>query len=167
MTLQELFDAVSTRPEIICFYFLALPLTALLASIFGKAEGHLTPWKEMYCVLIYLACIPGIFAVILNVYLFLFERQSVMDTNVFTQILPIVVMVLTLWLIRRNVAFDHIPGFDRLGGLLMIVFAVLAVMWLLDRMRIVAITFLPFQYVLLLLVAALIGIRFGLKKVMA
>lgn len=167
MTLQELFDTLSAQPVVIGFYFIALPLTALLAGIFGKAEGHITPWKELYCTLVYLSAIPGIFAIILNVYLFLFEKQPIMQTNVYTQILPILVMVLTLWLIRRNISFDLIPGFDRLSGLLMIVFAVLALMWVLDRMHIIAITFMPFHYVILLLIGAFVVIRFGVKKMIA
>ena len=164
MTLQEFFDTLSAHPEILGFYYLAVPLTAFLASIFGKGEGHLTPWKEMYCVLVYLACIPGIFAITLNIYLFLFERQPIMETNLYTQVLPLLVMILTLWLIKRNVPFELIPGFDRIGGLLLIVFAVLAVMWLLDRLHIIAITFMPFHYVVLLLVGAFIAVRYGVKR---
>ncbi len=166
MTLQQLFDMLSAQPALIGFYFIAIPLTALLAGIFGKGDGHITPWKQLYCILVYLIAIPGIFAIILNVYLFLFEKQPIMETIIYTQILPILVMVLTLWIIRRNISYDLIPGFDKLGGLLMIIFAVLALMWFLDRLHIIAITFMPFHYVLLLLAAAFVGIRIGIKKVM-
>ncbi len=167
MTLQEFFDLTSSSPAFILFYFVALPLTAFLASLFGKGEGHLTPWKQLYCFLVFAAAIPGIFAVILNVYLFLFEQQPILQSNIYTQILPIFVMALTLWLIRRNVAFELIPGFDRLSGLMSIVLAVLAVMWLLDRMHIIAFTYMPFHYVLILLITAFVVIRFGAKKVFA
>ena len=167
MTLADFFNLLSNNPTFILFYFLALPLTAYLSSIFGKGEGHLTPWKQLYCFIVFAAAIPGIFAVILNIYLFLFERQPIMETNIYTQILPILIMVLTLWLVRRNVPFELIPGFDRLSGLLMIVLAVLAVMWLLDRMHIIAFTYMPFHYVLILLVAAFVGVRYGAKKLLA
>lgn len=167
MTLQQFFDLISENPSFILFYFIALPLTAYLSSIFGKGEGHLTPWKQLYCVLVFAAAIPGIFAVILNIYLFLFEQQPVMQTNIYTQILPMIIMLLTLWLIRKNVPFELIPGFDRLSGLLMIVLAVLAVMWLLDRLHIIAFTYMPFHYVLILLVAAFVAVRFGAKKMLA
>lgn len=165
MTLQQLFDLLSNNPSFILFYFIALPLTAFLASIFGKGEGHLTPWKQLYCFLMFAAAIPGIFALILNIYLFLFERSPILEFNIYTQILPIFIMILTFWLIRRNVPFELIPGFDRISGLLMIVLSVLAVMWLLDRLHIVAFTYMPFHYVLLLLAGAFIAVRFGIKKV--
>ncbi len=166
MTLQEFFDVCSNHPEFIGFYFVALPLTAFLASVFGKGEGHLSPWKYLYTFLVYCATIPGIFAVVLNVYLFLFERQSIMDSNIYTQILPIVIMFFTLWLIKRNVPFEYIPGFNKISGLVMVTFAIIAVMWLLDRTHIFAVTFLPFHYVLLLLVGLFVFARLGLKKLM-
>jgi len=76
------------------------------------------------------------------------------------------VMVLTLWLIKRNVPFEYIPGFNKISGLIMVMMAIIAVMWLLDRTRIFAVTFLPFQYVVLMLVGLLVVARLGLKKLM-
>jgi FlaA1/EpsC-like NDP-sugar epimerase len=139
-------------------------LTALLASIFGRNEGAKSPWKQLYTVLVYLTCIPGIFAVTLNVYLFLFERQSVFDTNIFTQILPIFSMIITLWLVRKNVSFDDIPGFDKIGGLIMIIAALIIFMWFLEKTHILAITVVPFSYFLILFIVLLVIIRFGWKK---
>ena len=74
MTLQEFFDACAQQPAIPIFFFTALPLTAFLAGVFGKGEGHISPWKYLYTGLIYLAFIPGIFSITLSIYLFLFER---------------------------------------------------------------------------------------------
>ena len=167
MTLQQLFDLLSNNPSFILFYFIALPLTAFLAGVFGKGEGHMTPWKQLYCFLIFAAAIPGIFAVILDIYLFLFERRPIMETNIYTQILPIIIMVVTFWLVRRNVPFELIPGFDRISGLLMIVLAVLALMWFLDRLHIIAFTYMPFHYVILFLIAAFVAVRYGVKKTFA
>lgn len=164
MTLQEFFDVCSSNPEFIGFFFVALPLTAFLASVFGKGEGHLSPWKYLYTLIVYLAVIPGIFAVLLNVYLFLFERQPIMQTNIYTQIAPIFVMILTLWLVRRNVPFEYIPGFEKISGLVFITFAILGIMWLLDRMHIIAITFMPFHYVLILVATLFLLARIGLKR---
>ncbi len=164
MTLGEFLNALSNNPTIICFLFVAVPLTALLASIFGKNEGAKSPWKELYTILVYLTSIPGIFAIILNVYLFLFERQPIMETNIFTQILPILSMAITLWLVNRNVSFEDIPGFDKLGGLIMILSAIIIFMWILEKTHIFAITIVPFYYFIILFIVLLILIRFGWKK---
>ena len=164
MTLQDLFDYLSANPFFIFAYFLGIPLTALIAGWLGKGEGHISPWKYLYACLIYLICVPGIFAITLNDYLFLFESGSILQTNLITQILPIASMILTLWLIRRNVDLDNIPGFDKLSGLVMMIVAALAIMWFIDRTRIYMISFLPIQTVLLIFAGLLLMIRLGWSR---
>jgi len=163
MTLRELFELLSENPTIILFYFIAIPLTAFLAWIFGRDEGVNSPWKELYSCLVFATCIPGTFAVTLNVYLFLFEKQSVYDTNIYTQMLPILSMVITLWLIRKNVCFEDIPGFGKLGGLMLLITTLFIIMWILEKTHIFVISFMPFQYFLILLLVLLVVVRFGWK----
>lgn len=164
MTLGEFFELLAQNPAIILFYFIAIPLTALLALIFGKDQGNISPWKYLYCALVYLTCVPGIFSVTLNIYLFLFERQSIFDADIYTQIIPVFSMILTLWMIRKNVCFEDIPGFEKITGLMIILGSLLTIMWVLDRTHIIAITFMPFQWVLLIFIGLLILIRFGFKR---
>ena len=164
MTLQQLIDRLGDNPQLILIYFSALPLVAFLAGIMGRNEGHLAPWKYLYAMLVYLACIPGIFAVALNVYLFLFERRSIFEFDVYTQILPFFVMLLTLWLIRRNVSFDYIPGFGKISGLVLMIFATISVMWIVDRTRIVVFSYLRFEYVLVLFLGLLGLMMLGWRR---
>lgn len=163
MTLGDFFRLTSENPALLMFYMIAVPLTALLAWIFGKGEGHVSPWKYLYSVLVYLTCIPGIFAITLSIYLFLFERRSILELNVYTQIVPVISMIVTLFLIRRNVSLAVVPGFGKLSGLLMMITVVIALLWILDRMRIFAITVIPFIWVLvlflLIVLVAIVGIR--------
>jgi hypothetical protein len=161
MTLQELFYFLGKNPIYILSYFGIIPLTALLAGFMGKDEGHLSPWKFLYSALIYLVCIPGIFALTLNIYLFLFERRSVLDSDIFSQILPIFSMIATLLIIKRNVSFDYIPGFDKLSGLVIMITATLTFMWFLDRTRIYVFTYLPFWQVILIFIGLFLIIRWG------
>jgi len=166
MTLGQFFEALTANPGIILFYFIAVPLTAFLAFIFGRKEGARTPWKELYSVLVYLTCVPGIFSITLNIYLFLFERQSIMAANIYTQILPILSMVLTLWLIRKNVSFDEIPGFGKLGGLIMILSGLIILLWILEKTHIIAVTIIPFHFFIILFIVLLVVIRLGWKRLM-
>ena len=167
MTVGELFELLSQNPAIVLFYFIAVPLTALLALVFGKGEGNDSPWKYLYSTLVYLICIPGIFSVTLNVYLFLFERISLFEANVFTQVIPIISMILTLWLIRKNVLFEDIPGFGKLHGLILVLASLLTLMWVVDRTHIIAIVFMPLIWVLLILLAMLAAIWFGWSRFFA
>jgi hypothetical protein len=164
MTLKDFFDLLTANPAYVIFYFSIIPFAALLAGWLGKGEGHIAPWKYLYSTLIYLICVPGIFAITVSIYQFLFERRSIWEADVFTQVLPIISMILTLQIIRRNVDLDYIPGFDKLGGLVMIITAALAIMWFIDRLRIIAFTFIRFEFVILFLVGLIIIIRYGWSK---
>ena len=164
MTLGEFFEWISGHPTFLLVYFLGIPLIALLAGIFNKGEGHMSPWKYLYSLLIYLACIPGIFAVTLSVYLFLFERRSIMDTNIYTQVLPVLSMILTILIIKKQVNLDLIPGFDKISGLILIIASLMCLMWVIDKTHIYSITFMPFYVVVLILIAGFFVIRLGLKR---
>jgi hypothetical protein len=165
MTLGQFFDYLSANPAIVLAFFLGIPFTALLAGIMGKGEGHLSPWKYLYSVLIYLVCVPGIFAASLAVYLFLFERGgSIFNVNLLTQVLPILSMIATLGIIRRNAPFNYIPGFGRLSGLMTMIFAVFVLMFFLDRLHLVAWVNVPVQYLLVIVAGLLLVFRFALKS---
>jgi hypothetical protein len=164
MTLADFFDAVSADPIYVIFYFIMIPLVALLTNWLARGEGDLSPWKYLYSSLLYLVCVPGIFAVSLAIYLFLFERRSVFQMNILLEILPILSMVATILIARRNVDFDYVPGFDKLSGLIMIIVAALGIMWFVDRTRIIALTYVPIQWLLLVFIGLLVVIRFGWSK---
>lgn len=169
MTLKELFDLIGENPSYVIGFFLFIPICALIAGFMGKNEGHLSPWKYFYSTLIYLVATPGIFAVALNIYMFLFDRGKALDTDIYFQILPIISMVATLLIIRKNVNLERIPGFRNISGLLLMIFAVFAIMWGLDRTRIFMIAFvnIPFYFILLIFAGLLFMVKFGWGRLMA
>ncbi len=165
MTLGEFFKHCSENPTNLKLFFGMLPLTAAMAMVFGKNEGHLSPWKYLYSFLVYAACIPGIFSITLSFYFFFFERGSVLNANMYTQILPILVMMITLWLIRKNVSFDSIPGFDKIGSLVFVLTLIIIFLWIMEKTNIYVISYMPFwQFVIFFLLMILL-IRFGVKRV--
>ena len=168
MTLQELFDYFSANPAALLLFFLGIPLTALLANVMGRGEGHLSPWKYLYSVLVFLACVPGIFAAALAAYLFLFERgNSIFNANLLTQVLPIVSMIATLAIVRRNAPFEHIPGFGKLSSLMLMIGAVFILMYFLSRLHIVAWVNVPVHYLLLIIGGLLLAFRFAFKSLIS
>ena len=167
MTLQDFFIWVQSSPTYTLAYFIAIPAIALLAGIFAKEEGHLSPWKYLYSFLIYLVCIPGIFAVTLNIYFFFWERRSVMNAELLLQVLPILSMILTLFIIKRNVNLDFVPGFDKLSGFMMIIGILLTMMWILDRTHFFVFASMPFSTVLIILIGGILVIRYSLKKILS
>jgi hypothetical protein len=161
MTLGEFLTYLNNNPLYVVVYLILIPFAAWLAGVMSKDEGHRSPWKYIYAVLIYLVCIPGIFALTLNVYLFLFERRSIFDLQVNTQILPVFSMIATLLIIRKDVDLDLIPGFHRISGLIMMIAAAICIMWFVDKVRIIIFSYMPIQSLLLIFVGLLIVIRLG------
>lgn len=166
MTLEELFQQIAENPAYIIFYFSIIPFAAFLAGLLGKGEGHMSPWKYLYSALIFLVSVPGIFSVTLSVYFFLFEKRPIMQTDVFTQIIPVLSMVFTLLAIRKNVNLDYIPGFDKMSGLITMITASLAIMWFIDRTRIWVVSYVRFEVVIGFFIVLLILIRFGWKRIL-
>lgn len=164
MTLLQLFKYLSSHPVLVLGYFISIPLLALVAGWLDKDQGHYLPWNYIYAFLIYLVSIPGIFAVTLSVYLFLFEKQSILSTDLLTQVLPVASMIISLSIIRKNVVLDYIPGFDRLSGLMLLITGIIAMMWLIDRFRIIGFVHLHFSYVVIFLLGMLILMRIGLRR---
>jgi hypothetical protein len=85
--------------------------------------------------------------------------------DVLTQLLPIVSLVLTLAIIRRNVDLDYVPGFDKLSGLLLLITGLLGLMWLADRTHLIAFFQMRFEVVLAIFAVLLLLLRLGLRKI--
>ena len=116
----------------------------------------------------YAGCIPGVFAFALNIYLFLFERgNSIFNANLLTQVLPIVSMIATLAIVRRNAPFEYIPGFGKLSSLMLMIGAVFVLMYFLNRLHLVAWVNVPVHYLLLIIGGLLLAFRFGLKSLIS
>ncbi len=164
MTFGEFVNYLDTNPYVVVYYFIALPLTAYLACVFAKDEGHLSPWKYVYTALMYLAAVPGIFAILLNLYHMLFENQSIYEANILVQILPIISMIATFVLIKKNISYDAIPGFGKLTGLLGMVAAVMVIMFLINKTRLIAFTYVPVIWIVVALIVLFVLIRFGTQR---
>lgn len=167
MTLKEFLDSLSTNPYYLLVYFSLIPITALITWLLGKGEGNDSPWKYLYATLIYMVCIPGIFAIVLSIYGFMFERRGIMNIDIYTQIIPVLSMALTIFLITKNADLNYIPGFGRLTGLLFMILATFGIMWFIDRTRLFAITFIPIQYIGLIFIVLFLVIKFGWGRLFA
>lgn len=166
MTVRDLFEFVGNNPSYVMFYFIGLPIIAGIIGLIADEKSADSPWKELFMIIIYAVMIPGIFALFFNLYLFLFERSSILNFNIFTQIMPIVSMIITLFVIRRYVSFKYIPGFDKISGLIMIISSIIILLWFADRMRIIAFTYMPFHYFIMIFIGLLIAINWGARKLL-
>ena len=164
MTIKDVFLSISENQNYAIVFFAVIPIFAFLVGLIGGQKDHLAPWKYIYSGLIYLVSIPGIFAVGFNLYLFLFQRRDIMETELLIQVLPIVSMLVTIAIMRNNIKLEFIPGFDKISGLWLMLFATMFFMWLLEKIHIVVFSFLPFQYLLGIFGVLFVIIYFGWRK---
>ena len=167
MTLQQFFDMIQANPNFSLYFFLGIPAIALVLGWVTEPDSSQSPWNYLFAVLVYAICIPGIFAVTLNIYFFFWERRSVMNAELLLQVLPILSMILTLFIIKRNVNLDFVPGFDKLSGFMMIIGILLTMMWILDRTHFFVFASMPFSTVLIILIGGILVIRYSLKKILS
>lgn len=164
MTLSQLFTYISENPWPVALYFLLLPIVTWIIGLVSTGSRDVKFWSYVYAILVYAICIPGVFAVTLNMYLFLFERQSIWQANIILQFLPVISMVLSLMLVKSKIPFSLIPGFGKISGFLTLITALIGVMWFFDRIRLVAFTYVPFSVILIGFVLTLLAIRFAWSK---
>jgi hypothetical protein len=122
MTIRDLTILAGHYPLALVAAFLAPPAAAwLLGRLHGRGQGGKAPWRYFSAALVYLTCVPGMFAGVITGYSLFFSRENLLDANLLVYFLPILSMVATLVFIRKNVSFDEVPGFDRLYGLMAMV----------------------------------------------
>lgn len=122
MTVRDLVNLAGQYPLALLAAFAAPPLLAwLMGLMHPRGQGGLAPWKYFAALLVYLACVPGMFAAVVTAYALFFSRENLLDANLLVYLLPIFSMVATLVFVRKDVPFAEVPGFDRLSGLMAMV----------------------------------------------
>lgn len=86
-----------------------------------------------------------------------FTNENLLDQNVLLYIFPPVSMVVTLMLIRKNVSFDDVPGFDRLSGLIAVIAVTFVIILAVQKTRL-WLVFGGSIFVLTAIVMGLIGV---------
>lgn len=165
MTLNELFEYLSTHHVFVVGYLVGLPTIAGILGLFSGEKGNQDPWRYFYMLILYGICIPGIFAITLLIYAVTFMKINVYEIDLLTHVLPVISMIVTILVIRKYVNLDEIPGFNKISGLMMMIAVVLVLFWILEKTRILVFTYMPFYWVLIILAALLLIFRMGLKKV--
>ncbi len=162
MTLRELIDLIGGHPLRLLLGFTALPLLAwVFGRLHGRGQGGGAPWRYLYSILVYLACIPGMLSAVLTAYALFFTHENLLDLNALVFLLPIVSMAATLALIGSAVRFEQVPGFDRLSGLMLTLAVSFGVALALSRTRIWLVFGAPLAALLGIGLAVFVLLRLG------
>ncbi len=136
MTPREWLDLVAAEPLWMAGLLAGPPLLALLLGLLlPRGAGNESPWKYLYSVLVYAACVPGMFGAVLTLYLLLFVGQNLLDVNALVTLGPLASMAATLAIAGRSVSFRPLPGFGRLSGLMVMLGLTFGVLFALSRTR--------------------------------
>ena len=109
-------------PWVILGVFVSVPVVTWTAGrLHGRDRGGATPWKYLYATLVYVSCVPGLFAAVVTAYTLFFTSANLLEVNALVYLLPVVSMVVTLILLGKNVDLDAVPGFHRLSGLMTLI----------------------------------------------
>lgn len=119
MTPRELLARLAADPWPLVAFYGAVPAAALVLGLVHRRDGgNESPWKYLYSLLVYAACVPGLLGAVVTGYMLFFSRENLLDVNVLVTLVPVVSMVVTLLVAGRHVDFDRLPGFGRLSGLM-------------------------------------------------
>lgn len=137
MTLRELITLVGDHSLLMAGLLAVPPLAAIALTFVVKRDaGAGNRLRYVYSVLVYVACIPGIFAAVLTAYALFFTSKNLLDVNVLVYLLPLIAMGVTLVFVRKAVKLDDVPGFDRLSGLMVMLAMTFALVLGIQKTRI-------------------------------
>lgn len=137
MTIEEFLAWAGSRPLVPVGVFVAIPIFSwVVGFLHQRTKSTQSPWKFVYSALVFLACIPGVFAAVVVTYTFFFSRGNLLKLDVAVTFVPIVSMIATLVVISRRVDLERLPAFDRLWGLIGLLTVSFVIALILDRLRV-------------------------------
>lgn len=136
MTIHELAQYAGEQPALIGGLLALPPVIALLALFGGRDPAGLGPRRYLFAGLVYMVAIPGMLATVLTAYVLFFLGGDLLQLDILVYFAPILTMVLTLALIARTTPLSNVPGFGRIGGLMLMLGAAFAMALILQKTRI-------------------------------
>lgn len=157
MTAAEALQWLESYQGAIGGALVALPAaTYLLGLLLRRASERLVGY--FLAAAIHLTVIPGIGMAVLILYLLFFVRANLLnDLHLVIHVLPVLSMAATLWAASRIMAFDDIPGFRRIEGLMLLVGLSFAAALAIQKTRL-GILFLARLEHLFIIVIAVVGL---------
>ena len=167
MTIRDLIDFLGNNPLILLAVFIVLPATAWLYGIpLSRRKAGEPPHCYFYATLVYLAVIPGAFALVLTGYSLFFLRSDLMSLNLLVFFLPVVSMVVTLVIINSRVELDRLPGFRRITGLFVLLVITCILALFMQKTRIWLLFHGSMTGLVIFMVLLFLGLRWGAGRLL-
>lgn len=164
MTIQELATAAAGAPALVGAILAVPPALALLAMTGGRDPAGLGPRRYLFAGLVYLVSVPGIMAAVITAYALFFEGANLLELDVLVYFGPVLTMVATLVLIARTTPLSNVPGFGRIGGLMLMMGAAFFAALIIQRTRIWVVFAGGLGSLLILGLALFVAMRLGAAR---
>lgn len=164
MTVQQFIDYLGGNSHLLLSFYAVIFIVILIGLLFIKEDNFNPPITYVYGALVYLVVLPGMFALMLNLYSLFFINGNLLNANLYVYALPLIAMIVALVLINKTVSFKQIPGFDRLSGLMIIAAIAFAIIFFLHRVFFGVFFFAKFQYLIYIFIILFVLLRIGWKR---
>ncbi|WP_438712233.1 hypothetical protein ACSTS3_07415 [Aquimarina muelleri] len=165
MTVQDIIQWFENYPFLIIGYFTILIFISLLGLAMVNRRNFKSPITLLYSLLVYAVTIPGLLALIITAYSFLFLKTNLLEINILAYFVPIIAMIIVLFIINKTVPMHLIPGFGKLSGLFVIIAITFIITYVLQKMFFGVFFVGRIQYLLLFFLALLFILRIAWKKI--
>ena len=163
MTITEALQWLEQYERGVGGFLVGLPiLTFVLGTLLKWVSRRLAGC--FLALVVHLAVIPGISMAVLVLYMLFFLRANLLhELHLILHVLPIISMGVTLWATSRILAFDDIPGFKRIEGLMLLVGLSFAAILAIEKTRIGVFFLARFEHLVLIIVGLVVLWKFGLS----
>lgn len=135
MSLQELLGWIDAHPGPVLAYFIGLPLLAWLGGrLHPHGQVYDSPVRWLYTLVLYGTCVPGVIAAVALADTL--AHGNLMQAGVLSVFLPLISMLASFGIVRRQADPDHIPGFRRMTAFMLLLVLTAVGVFLLMRTRI-------------------------------
>ena len=165
MTISQIMDAIGGYGVFIIIIFVIIPLAAFAyGKAVGKEKAVQSPHKYIYSFLIYLSSVPGMFSLVLCAYALFILKANLLEVNIVVYFVPIISMIATIILIRKNVDLNYVPGFDRLYGLFIVLGATFTIALMILQTRIFLFFGSSIMTLVVFVVILYLALQWGMDK---
>jgi hypothetical protein len=121
LSLRDVINALNANSPAVFAGFTAVFLLSLFVAIAGaKVDLSRSPLRLAATMCIYAAGLPGAFAVALVLYTLFFRNDDLLDVSLAVYAAPIACMIACYVVMSRKLDLGHVPGFDRMEGLALV-----------------------------------------------
>jgi len=164
-TLEDVLLTLAGQWQLLGLAMILITLFSLLVCyLLLKSNRPLTAYRFM-SVPVFVTTLPGIFYCLILAYLLVLMQTNVMTIPIF-YFFPPLWMLVSLYLFSRMVDFQMVPGFERISGLAFFSTLSFAGLFLLFKLRILAIVWFTPLTLCIIVFLLYIGGRMALKKML-